>query len=297
MPRSRSNVVAAEAVAHLRDWHGARAHDASLRALAAARLRPCGAMRSMRGRLGHALLFCGPAAAGQARGGRTPGAAAAVHGDAATAAIPAASAAAASCSRPARIRTSTCVSFVPNKEGTRLRTEIVIEQIRAAVREALADAAVRRRAGGDHRSGRRDQPRGLQRAAEDAGRTAAGPLPVAGQRQPRAPAGDDPQPLPAPGIPSAAARRKRWPGCASRAMPRPRDRSARRRARPSGPGRCLAARRRPGTAPRGCGRPGQARARRRSRWSKPRSAGSADDSADAAPATCRRPGCAPRRPA
>lgn len=73
------------------------------------------------GRMGHALLFCGPAQLGQravaeslARGmlgaGRDPRAAhllaAGTHPD------------------------YQVVSFIPNKEGTRLRTEIIIEQVR-----------------------------------------------------------------------------------------------------------------------------------------------------------------------
>ena len=65
----------------------------------------------------------------------------------------------------------------------------------------------------------------------------AGPLPVAAQRASRAPAGDDPQPLPARS--SSACRRatKRWPGCTHAGPCRRGCRgSARCRARPSGPG-------------------------------------------------------------
>ncbi len=83
--------------------------------------------------------------------------------------------------------------------------------------EARAHAARRHCPGGDRRPGRCDQSLGLQRLAQDPGRTLARPLPVVDQCAAGAAAGDHPQPLSAPGIQAAARARSPLPGCCRKA--------------------------------------------------------------------------------
>jgi DNA polymerase-3 subunit delta' len=95
--------------------------------------------RSTAGRLGHALLFAGPRSWASAtwRSGWRSGL---LCNQRAAMASPAASAAAAICFEAGTHPDYQLISFIPNKEGTRLRTEIVIEQIRE-----LSDASRSRR--------------------------------------------------------------------------------------------------------------------------------------------------------
>ena len=158
------------------------------------------------GRLGHGLLFCGPAQTGQARGGRAAGATPAVHGAA---------------RRWRALRRLPRLPAVRRRHASGLPVGVVHpEQGRhpaahrdrhragaPVVRTDGVDAAVRRRADRDHRPGRCDQPCRQQCAAEDAGGAGAGALPVAGQRPPGAVVGHHPQPLPAARVPPAATRR------------------------------------------------------------------------------------------
>ena len=213
-----------------------------LRALAAARLRRRRPPRSTPAASATALLFCGPAQLGKRAVAERLAQRAAVPRRATPTASPAARAAAASlfAARHASRTYARSCSFVL-EQGRHASCAPRSSSTRSASssEQLVADAAVRRRAGRDHRSGRCDQPRRLQCAAQDAGRTAAGPLPVAGQRRIRR-ACRRRSAAAASGSNSACRRAtKRWPGCARRATPtRPRDRSAGRRARPSRPGRC-----------------------------------------------------------
>ena len=121
-------------------------------------------------------------------------------------------AAAATCSRPARIRTTSSSSFIPNKEGTRLRTEIVIEQIR----ELSEQLSLTPQYGGAQVV-IIDPADAINHAACNALlKTLEEPVPGRYlwlvSAHPGAPAGDDPQPLPAARIPPAAGATKRWPG-------------------------------------------------------------------------------------
>jgi DNA polymerase-3 subunit delta' len=97
------------------------------------------------------------------------------------------------------------LSFVPTKTGDKLRTEIVIEQIRE-LSERLALTSQY----GQAQVAIVDPADAINRAAANAllktlGRTGAGALPVAGVGRPDASAGDHPQPLPAAGVPLATA--------------------------------------------------------------------------------------------